>query len=154
MRKLLIGLAAVFSAPSASASDTEAAYGVVKQFIDGFNSGEVDKALAACAPVAHIIDEFPPFAWSGEGACAIWANDYVADASKKGLTDGVVTLHPAKHIFIEGDKAYVVAPTDYVYKLNGKPAGQSGATLTAALARIDGAWRITQWSWAQGAPNK
>lgn len=136
--------------PMIETTPENAAYLTVRQFIDGFNNGDVQSALAACAPTAQIIDEFPPYSWSGENACAVWANDYVADAAKKNLTDGVVTLHPAKHVFIDGDKAYVVAPTDYMYKVDGKMQGQMGSTLTAALQKIDGAWKITQWSWSQG----
>lgn len=142
------------SASAAQTSDADAAYHTVHQFIDGFNTGDIESSLAACAPTAHIIDEFAPYAWSGENACAVWANDYIADASKKGLTDGVVTLRAARHVFVEGERAYVVAPVDYAYKIGGKASGQTGSTLTVALEKLNGHWKITQWAWSQGEPNK
>ena len=41
-----------------------------RQFIDGFNKGDVKSALAACADQVSIIDEFAPYEWHGAGACA------------------------------------------------------------------------------------
>jgi len=35
---------------------------------------------------------FHPYAWHGAGACAKWSSDYDADAKKKGITEGHVTL--------------------------------------------------------------
>ncbi|MGB8340985.1 MAG: hypothetical protein WCE51_05305, partial [Chthoniobacterales bacterium] len=39
-----------------------------------------------------------------------------ADAKKRGITDGIVTLHEPRHIDIAGDRAYVVVPADYTFK--------------------------------------
>ena len=151
MRFAVISIAAfAFAATPALAGDAEDAYASVKTFIDGFNTGDVASSLAVCATSASIIDEFAPYAWSGEDACTNWVNDYGADSEKKGVTDGVVTLHEATHVFVEGDNAYVVAPVDYAFKVAGKPSGQKGSTLTAALAKQDGQWKITQWSWSTG----
>src|SRR5579871_6002324 len=54
----------------------------IHQFVDGFNRGDAKAALAACAPSASIIDEFPPHEWDGVNACAHWADAYSADAKK------------------------------------------------------------------------
>jgi ketosteroid isomerase-like protein len=151
---LAASLAAMTAATPASAGDADDAAASVRRFVDGFNAGDVESALAACAASAHIIDEFPPIAWSGEGACAVWANDYAADVEKKGITENVVTLREAKHVFVDGDHAYVVAPVDYFYKVGGKRRGQKNSTLTVALERKDGGWKITGWAWAQGKPVK
>ena len=61
------------SAPASEQSDVMAP---IHQFVDGFNKGDVNSALAACSEETSIIDEFPPHEWHGAGACAKWANDY------------------------------------------------------------------------------
>jgi ketosteroid isomerase-like protein len=137
--------------PSAAlASDEANAAAVARQFIDGFNKGDVKTALAACAPSTTIIDEFAPYLWQGPNACAAWANDYDADAKKKGITDGVVKLAKPRHVFVTGDKAYVVIPAGYDYKVNGKKTSQTGATYTIALQKGADGWRITAWTWSTG----
>lgn len=147
---LAAAFVAAFAAPPALASDADDAFAPVKQFVEGFNAGDVESALAACAPVAHIIDEFPPFQWSGEGACATWADDYAADVEKKGVTDAFVTLHAPKHVLVEGDHAYIVAPVEYSYMVGDQKEIQQDSTLTLALEKQGGAWKITQWAWSQG----
>ena len=84
-------------------------------------------ALAACAEQTSIIDEFPPYEWHGAGACAAWAKDFDGDAKKNGITDGVVTLGKPRHLDVTGDRAYVVAPVSYAYKVKGKPTKETAA---------------------------
>src|SRR6266536_2571595 len=96
------GLVAVLvitvAAPATAQAGRADVMALVRQFIDGFNKGDVKSALAACADQASIIDEFPPYEWHGPGACAKWANDYDADAKKNGVTDGNVTLGTPRHV--------------------------------------------------------
>ena len=63
MRKMLLAIA--FTLPwlmctHAIASESTAAMAPVHQLIDGFNSGDMKSAVAACADVASVIDDFPP----------------------------------------------------------------------------------------------
>ena len=122
----------------------------VKQFTDGFNKGDVTSALAACAEQTSIVDEFPPHEWHGPGACATWAKDFDADAKKNGISDGKVTLGKPRHVDIAGDRAYVVVPASYAYKLKGKPMKETGSTLTIALQKGASGWLMTGWSWTKG----
>ena len=64
----------------------------VRQFIDGFNSGNVQSAFAAYAtgPIT-IVDEFAPHIWSGPNAAHEWADAYDKHAQATGVTDGKVT---------------------------------------------------------------
>src|SRR5262245_12332048 len=119
MTKLLSTIAAicvgVLTVP-AMAADQDDVMATVNQFVDGFNKGDVESAIDACAHGAIIIDEFAPHVWQGPKACAAWANDFDADAKKNGITDAIVTLKAPKHVDISGDRAYVVVPVDYNYK--------------------------------------
>jgi hypothetical protein len=135
-------------ATPALASERANAAAAVRQFVYGLNTGDLAYALLSCAGETAIIDEFPPFEWHGAGACAKWADDFEADARKKGITDGVVTLGKARHVDINGDYAYAVFPADYAFKQNGKATRQTGATFTVALRKGPSGWRITAWSWS------
>jgi len=120
----------------------------VNQFIDGFNKGDVKAALATCASPVSIVDEFPPFAWQGATACADWANDFEANAKKNEITDSVVKLGKPRHVQIAADRAYVVVPADYTYKVKGKATSQKGSIMAFALKKSSTGWLITGWSWA------
>jgi ketosteroid isomerase-like protein len=150
MRKVFIALAvAALAAMPTAATDRTDVMATVRQFVDGFNKGDINSAVATCADQPSIIDEFPPYEWHGAGACSNWANDYVADAKKNGITDGSVTLGKPRHIDIRGDRAYVVVPANYSFKQKGKPVREIGSMLTVALQKDGTAWRITAWAWAK-----
>jgi ketosteroid isomerase-like protein len=152
MHKISVALAlglVMLTAGSALASETTDVIATVHQFVDGFNKGDAKSALAACADQTSIVDEFPPYAWDGAGACSKWANDYEADARKNGITDGVVTLDKPRHVEVTGDRAYVVFPTSYAYKQNGKAMKEAHSTFTLVLQKGSSGWRITAWAWAK-----
>jgi len=156
MHKVLIALAlAVFAAgpvpapaqtPASAQTDVMA---IVRQFVDGFNKGDTKMALAACAEQTSIIDEFPPHEWHGAGACATWMSDFDADARKNGITDGIVTLSDPSHVEITADRAYVVIPSNYTFKKNGKAVQEVGSIFTFALQKGTAGWRIAGWAWAK-----
>jgi len=104
---------------------------------------------ATCADQVSILDEFPPHEWHGTGACAKWAGDYDADAKKNGITDGAVTLNTPTHVDVTGDRAYVVVPANYSFKVKGKSVGETGSIITLALVKSAGGWKITGWAWAK-----
>ncbi len=150
MRTILVALAVTaLAAGSVLASETGDVMVPVRQFVDGFNKGDVKSALAACAEQTSIIDEIPPHEWHGAGACSNWANDFDADAKKNGITNGIVTLGKARHMQVSGDRAYVVIPATYAYKQKGKPRKESGSTLTVALQKGAAGWRIAAWAWTK-----
>ncbi|HXI87645.1 MAG TPA: nuclear transport factor 2 family protein [Parvularculaceae bacterium] len=149
MRASFIVLAAALAAGPAMASDADDAMAAVTQFTNGFNSGDIASSLALCADETNIIDEFAPFMWQGDGACAAWANAFDADAAARGVSGGVVTLKKPKHVDIAGDNAYIVTPVSYDFMQNGKKMGEPNATLTVALHKEATGWRITAWAWSK-----
>jgi hypothetical protein len=150
MQKIITTLAiVVMAAGPAVASEERDVLVPVHQFVDGFNEGDSQTALAACADETSIIDEFPPHEWHGAGACSNWAKDYEADAKKNGISNGVVTLHKPGHIDIAADRAYVVVPSDYTFKKNGKPVKETNSMFTFVLQKSATGWRIIAWSWAK-----
>jgi hypothetical protein len=148
-RTLIALVVAAFAVGSAWASAKDDVMVPVRQFVDGFNKGDVKTALAACADQTSILDEFPPHEWHGPGACSTWADAFDADAKKNGITDGKVALGKPRHIDITADRAYVVVPASYSYKQKGKPAKETGSTLTIALQKDATGWRMTGWAWTK-----
>jgi hypothetical protein len=119
------------------------------EFVDAFNKGDTKAAVAACADAVSIVDEFSPFVWHGTGACAVWMKDYDADAAKRGITDGVVSLGTPLHVDVDGNRAYVVIPSTYAFKLKGKAVKETGSLFTFAMLKGPKGWRIVGWSWAK-----
>lgn len=149
MRKLLVVVCVVMLASSlASASDQSNVMAPVHQFVDGFNKGDAKAALAACADQVSIIDDFTPYHWSGSGACSAWAQAYAAWAKTNGITDGVVTLGKTRAIEVSGDDAYMVMVAGFIWKENGQPKRESGATFTVVLHKSGSRWLITAWTWS------
>ena len=144
----LAAFATLATAQTPRAAQT-AVVAVVHQFVDGFNKGDMKMMLASCAEQTSILDEFPPHEWHGAGACAKWAGDYDADAKKNGITDGVVTLSNPTHVDVTGDRAYMVIPANYSFKIKGKPVSEIGSVITLALQKGPAGWRITGWAWAK-----
>lgn len=139
----------VFAQGSISSPERTAVMAVVNQFTDAFNKGDTKSAAATCAEQTSIIDEFPPHEWHGAGGCAKWMADYDADAKKNGITDGNVKLSTPKHVDVTADRAYVVVPADYTYKMKGKPVKETASLLTVALQKSTSGWKITGWSWSK-----
>ena len=150
MNGIAIGLlAAALAAGPAIAAEKDDVMLPIRQFVDGFNKGDVKSAVAACAEQTSIIDEFPPYEWHGAGGCAAWMRDYDSYATKQGISNGHVTLGSPKHVDIAGDRAYVVIPSSYVFKRDGKMLEEKGSFFTFALRKEAGGWRIASWSWAK-----
>ena len=128
MRKTLLALiACVLLVPAAMAAGPGDVTAPIKQFIDGFNTGDVKTAYAAYAPgTITIIDEFAPHRWVGPNAAHEWAADYDKHAAATGVTDGLVKYDAPTRSVIDGDTAYVIIPALYTYKEHGKPMAEEG----------------------------
>jgi hypothetical protein len=146
-------LAFILIAPAAIPATGDDAAAPVRQFIDGFNSGNVQSAFAAYAsgPIT-IVDEFAPHIWTGANAAHEWADAYDKHAQATGVTDGKVSYGKPTRIEEVADAAYIVMPTVYLYKENGKPLKEEGQ-ITAVLNRESGVWKLRAWTWSGAKPH-
>jgi ketosteroid isomerase-like protein len=135
MRTAIWALAVALAAAPALASEKAGVMAAVKQFDNSFNIGDAKSLAATCSAQAIIIDDFPPHVWQGATTCHDWLNDLNAFGKKNGITDTIVTLHKPLHVDVSGDRAYVVVPTKYTYKMNGKRVVESGSIWTLALQK-------------------
>ncbi len=125
----------------------------VRQFIDSFNAGDTKSGFAAyAAGHIQIIDEFAPFHWTGPQAAHAWAEGYDKHAKTTGVTDGSVKYGEPTRTEMQGDLAYVVVPTTYLYREHGEPMSESGQ-MTFVLRSQGGAWKISGWTWTGEKPH-
>lgn len=125
----------------------------IRQFIDAFNRGDTKAAFATYAAGSIlIVDEFAPHRWIGPHAPQEWIADYDKHAQATGVTDGRVTYGKPTRTEIEGDLAYVIMPTVYLYNEHGKPLVEEGQ-ITVVLHKEKGAWKMSSWTWSGVKPH-
>ena len=125
----------------------------IRQFIDGFNTGNVKSAYAAYAKGdILIVDEFAPHRWFGPHAAQDWAADYDKHAKATGVSEGSVKYGAPTRTEIERDEAYVIIPTVYNNKQSGKPTTEEGQ-MTFVLQAEAGGWKISSWTWSGVKPH-
>jgi len=154
MKKVLLALlASTLLATAAMAAPPQNVTASINQFIDAFNSGDTKTAFAAYATGdITIIDEFAPHSWVGPHAPQQWAADYDKHAQATGVSDGKVKYGAPTRTEIEGNSAYVIIPTTYLYKEHGKPLVEEGQ-MTFVLRAEAGRWKIGGWTWSGTKPH-
>ena len=153
MKKIWIALATMLAAtasPVHAQQSTQQAdvMTAVNRFVEAFNKGDTRTMVKSCTAETTLIDEFPPYAWHGIGACAAWVKDYNAFAKKFEITDEVMSPGKPTHVDVSGDRAYVVMPTDYSFKQKGKPAKEAGSEFTFVMQKVGPSWKVAGWAWA------
>ena len=125
------------------ASDKTDVIGIVHKWGSTGSNAAVDN----CADDAAIMDAIPPYEWHGSGACTKWLNDFEAFTKQNGITDAHAVVGKARYIEVTADRAYVVAPITYFYKMSGKEVKEL-ATWSFALQKGASGWRITGWAYS------
>jgi hypothetical protein len=118
-------LTIVLCAPAAILADQDDVSAPVRQFIDGFNTGNVPFAAFATG-VITIVDEFAPHIWTGTDAAHQWADAYDKHAQATGVTEGKVTYGKSTRTEVDGDVAYLVMPVIYLYKEHWETIARRG----------------------------
>jgi SnoaL-like domain len=119
----------------------------VHRFIEAFNDDDVDLAQAACVDETSIIDDFPPYQWTGHGATTRWYRDMAGMAEVYGMSDWSVVLDQPRHLTVSDQRAYVVVPVTARWLEDGTSADRTGY-LTAALQELADEWRVSAFTWA------
>ncbi len=147
MNRSIVALAALMLSAATPAFARDAAVEApITQFLEAFNKGDMSGAAATHADDAHITDEVAPFFWGGHDVVNRWAADYAKDAAAQGITDPKVVLGAVTREIVAGDRAYVIAPSTYTFKLKGVPMREV-AQMTFALRKLPAGWKIIAWTW-------
>src|SRR5215471_15610660 len=109
---------ATWSAPaSALNAQVEAP---IREVNVAFNKGDSKAAQANLLPGESIIDEVPPYAWTGPKTFAVWSADLEAYEKAHGISGDRVILGAVKREVVSGDMAYVVIQATYVFTQKGR----------------------------------
>jgi len=122
----------------------------IRQLNDGFNTNAPAKIAGAHVASPIILDEFAPYAWSGPTAIMGWGGDFAKFAASKGVLRGVVQINDPSVAEVNGDHAYVVAPSVITFKTKDGQVKNAG-TFTFALVKAADGWKIQSWAYARGA---
>ena len=122
----------------------------VRQYIDGFNTGDIEKMAASFDAQGSILDGMAPHLWLGPTAARDWYKDVLVEGEHHGASGYFVTLGEPLHQNITGDAAYVAVPTTMTFTVGGKKVTQTGATFTVALRQRADGWRVAAWAWTKG----
>ena len=79
-------------------------------------------------------------------------SDYDKHAKATGVTGGKVTYGEPTRTEVEGDLAYVIIPTVYLYREHGKPLREEGQ-VTAVVHAEGGVWKMRGWTWSGVKPH-
>jgi hypothetical protein len=142
-------LGVFLSVPALAADHIEDPFSRLQQLADAENKGDMATLAAGTAPSFSVIDEFPPYSWSGPTAFKDYERDNAALAQKAGITDALFTMAPRPLTEeVHGTTAYIVVSGVYSYKQNGKPVRESGIFI-ATLEKSDQDWRVTSAAWGR-----
>jgi ketosteroid isomerase-like protein len=135
----------------AQAAPTDDALHAVTIWLDKFNAGDMDAFFAGHADNAVIIDEFAPKVCSGAKVALTWAHDYDSDAKTLYLRDPRMDFAAPVRAESDGKSAYIVLPTVYRIKLEGRSMSAAG-TMTFVMSNTAGGWKIASWTYAAPEP--
>ena len=131
--------------------DSDDPMAAVRQYVEAFNSGDLAAMAAACADPMQILDGMSPHVWQGPTAAEDWWTDVLAEGEHLGASGYRIALGAPRHVDVNGENAYVVAPATMTFDLRGNQVTQAGSVYTVALRKVDGDWRLTAWAWAKGS---
>ncbi|MEP6786768.1 MAG: nuclear transport factor 2 family protein [Sphingomonadales bacterium] len=143
---ILLAACAMLSATAANARDA-AISAPIKAMMAAFNKGDMATAKAMHTATPTIVDNVAPFSWSGADAFDAFVSDLGKAEAAAGKSDGAVVFGDPVDEVVSGDRAYVVTPSSYTYKQNGKTMRETGMT-AFVLVKVAGAWKVDRWSWA------
>ena len=116
-----------------------------------FNSGHYAAWAAACESSAMVIDDFPPYTWSGPGACNNWFSAWSKFTKRHAINNMTVLFGSPIHMAVSANVAYLVLPATLHFNQSGKPARMTGSVMTIVLRKgVSGDWKMTAWAWGDG----
>jgi ketosteroid isomerase-like protein len=142
----LVFAAAPLDVRAAPADEAKAA---VQRFVDGMNAGD-PRVLSLCAQSATVVDDLPPYVWTGTGACNRWISDLIANIKETGTTAMHANFDAATTADVHDKTAYVVYPARFTMTTKGVQASKTGVMTFVMELGADG-WKFTHVTWARTA---
>jgi hypothetical protein len=144
-------IAALFAVASNADIPKDEIKAVLQANVNALAKQDAAAFAVTYAPNPSMIDDNPPYAWSGKNAVTHYFNDVVDFAKKGGFTDATVTVTDVTHATQHGKRIYAVFPLDISYKdSKTNTSVKLQATETVVFQKSQtGKWLIKSSSWAQ-----
>ncbi len=94
-----------------------------------------------------VVENFPPFLFSGPTAFERWREGFRAHAERNGLSELAWRFGDARDFAQDGDRVFFVLPTTWTGLARGKPFSEAGGW-AFVLDEDGGRWRIRSYAWA------
>lgn len=138
--------APTLTAVDAAADDAAAA---ATSWIDKFADPAAFKA--GHAPYSIIVDEFPPFLWSGADAAANWLADLAKYSAATGISDVHFDHAAPAQARSDGDSAYVMVPV--ILRLRaGSQTLSAAAQIALVMTLTESGWKVASWTYSAASP--
>jgi ketosteroid isomerase-like protein len=149
---VIIAAVLLVSARPASAAPALPApvFAPIAAWVKTANAGDRAGLIALFTTDGASVDNFEPYRFAAPGGAAHWYDGFLADADANHETGGAIAIAPPRFFHVSGDRAWVVVPTRYTYRLSGKPELETGS-LIFTLARADAGWKLMTMSWSQAS---
>jgi hypothetical protein len=129
-------------------TDAAALVDVINKALNDFRGGDITAFTAAWMPRGvEIVDDVPPYQWTGEGALQRWLSDTSKHIAGLDLADLDIRSKPALHAEVSGDNGYVILPVVVTYKRAGRRYIQEG-TQVLVMNKTEKGWKMRTMSYA------
>ena len=109
----------------------------------GLNAAKLDELIT---PDAVVVDEVPPFRWSGPQAASQWIGAVHAFLTAEQVTSFTATAGKPVEYQQSGDAAYLILPVTLVATVKTKSTRETG-TMTFTFRRLAGEWMVSTVTW-------
>lgn len=132
--------------PALAAKPPSDVAGVLRAVVAAAVSGNVAALSGKYTSDAVVVDELPPFTWTGATAGSAWMSSVQAMFKKGKITHFKGVASPVSEYVQSGNAAYAIVPIILSAVQSKKPFRETG-TLTFTLRRAAGKWKISSQVW-------
>ncbi len=137
--------------PQTVEADREEILKLLQRAFDCFNAGDlVGFRDTWTTPVVAIINEAPPFVWSGQDAVESWLQASARQGAARGITEPFIQLDDCLKLEVAEDRAHVVLHVTVSFHAPGGAGRRSGWQISS-LVRTPQGWRVA--ALAYGGPS-
>jgi hypothetical protein len=117
----------------------------IERIVSFMERGDATNLAGFADDNVTIIENFPPFLFTGSDAVARWA------AEMRAHLDGVTALEhtfgPVQNFSVDGDLVFLSLPTNWTGISNGRRFDEDGGW-AFVLVKQRGEWRVRNYGWA------
>jgi SnoaL-like domain len=132
-------------------SDQAQVTAAIDALVRAVNEGHFGETASAFTDEPVIVEDIPPYRWSGPDAPARWLAAMGANAAHLGVTSVTMQTGKPTRLEIDNGHAYAVVPgTLHLSMSNGEVSAEGVLVVTLQLRR--GCWLISSLAWGGHTP--